>query len=70
MDSRPRICANKCEGCPFVSCNFNPVFLDLIIAKRRGEAAYSVHDSFAWADAEMANEGVSVKGPVSNPPEL
>ena len=54
MDSRPKICGKKCEGCLFASCNFNPAFLNLVIAKKRAEASYSSQDRFAWVGVEMA----------------
>jgi hypothetical protein len=61
MDSRQKICQSKCEECPFVSCNFNPSFVTLVIMKKQEEAAYSSRENFAWVGVESAYANARVK---------
>jgi hypothetical protein len=56
METKRKLCRSKCEECPFVSCNFNPSFIDisLLVGKKRQEDIYS--SPFAWVKVEKAYE--------------
>ncbi|OFW69942.1 MAG: hypothetical protein A2V52_04980 [Actinobacteria bacterium RBG_19FT_COMBO_54_7] len=51
MDSRKKVCRSKCEECPFASCNFNPAFVNIVIADKRAEAT---RNDFTWVGRGMA----------------
>jgi hypothetical protein len=37
---KSRICTDDCRKCPFISCNFHPLFADMTDETRRRELSY------------------------------
>jgi len=40
MNVKASICADECKRCPFISCNFHPLFADMTSEAGRRELSY------------------------------